>query len=348
MDISIRDKLCANLIVDFVNAQTAEEAGETFIHDIQKFFNFPVQYMSASQKIFPEIRKFLDALSLPEKDLFELFKKEFKSLEIMERQSGRLSFHGYGDDLENYRPGETRSICFDTSALPSYCEEDVFVDFKISESQEQNRKNLEHLFYKHHCNDNMSDDGFKLLNIQFVDSILRHVDIGNKMLEILHTKKSVSIKRYKQIQKMAYHYFQYLEKEYLHIEETRRDLQNYLDSMIKKMPGDKKILKRYLSLYNQTKFSGLYLSEKGRIEEQTSFVEPEMFLNRSSSQYVSATSPHFSCECMYHKIIAYCLVQFLQNDVYRKRLKRCPYCNLFFIAKNSKRKRCYEKNCSRV
>jgi len=347
MDQSVRDKLCTGLIVDFVNATTSEEAGLKFIVDIQRFFNFPPHLLSDSQKKFPEVKNFLDELSSSEKDLFQLFRKEMQSLEIMERHSGHLSFHGYGDDLENYKYGEIRPIYFDVSTRLLHCEENTYVDIPVGVSQDQNRKNLECLFYEHHRDHNMPEDGLKAMSIEFADSINKHIDIGNTMLEILHVKKSVSLKRYKQIKKAAYDYFNHLEKEFHHINETRRDVQNYLNSMIKKMPGDKKILKRYLSLYNQTKFSNLYISKQGRIEEQTSFVEPEMFLNRSSEQFVSAISPHFPCECMYHKIISYCLVKLLQNEIYRKQLRKCPSCNLFFIAKDSRRKRCYEKNCFR-
>jgi hypothetical protein len=42
----------------------------------------------------------------------------------------------------------------------------------------------------------------------------------------------------------------------------------------------------------------------------------------------------------------YTLMSFLvSND--RRKIKKCPYCNLFFIAKDSKRKRCYSESCNR-
>lgn len=42
-------------------------------------------------------------------------------------------------------------------------------------------------------------------------------------------------------------------------------------------------------------------------------------------------------------ILSYCLVGFSKH--FKGKLKRCPYCNLFFIADNAKRKICYSNPC---
>ncbi len=45
-------------------------------------------------------------------------------------------------------------------------------------------------------------------------------------------------------------------------------------------------------------------------------------------------------------ILAYNLAEFLvHND--RRKLKQCPYCEKFYIAKDIKRQRCYSKECQR-
>jgi predicted RNA-binding Zn ribbon-like protein len=46
--------------------------------------------------------------------------------------------------------------------------------------------------------------------------------------------------------------------------------------------------------------------------------------------------------------ITYSLIEFLLNYD-RRKLKRCPYCNNFFIAKSINRKtRCYSKDCEKA
>jgi hypothetical protein len=91
----------------------------------------------------------------------------------------------------------------------------------------------------------------------------------------------------------------------------------------------------------------LDVSEDGDIEEQTSFAEPEIFLNRNFEN-IQFSYSYLGCRCIYHKIIAYCLVKFLQNEKYKKKIKKCPYCEMFFIAKDTKRKHsCYSNDCIR-
>lgn len=42
--------------------------------------------------------------------------------------------------------------------------------------------------------------------------------------------------------------------------------------------------------------------------------------------------------------LIYCLVNFLKSND-RRKIKKCPYCDKFFIAKDIKRKRCYSDDC---
>ena len=45
-------------------------------------------------------------------------------------------------------------------------------------------------------------------------------------------------------------------------------------------------------------------------------------------------------------IVGYSIWQFLSNND-RRKLKQCPYCEKFYIAKDIKRQRCYSKKCQR-
>jgi len=56
-------------------------------------------------------------------------------------------------------------------------------------------------------------------------------------------------------------------------------LQSYLKSMMRNKSEGKIILRGFVYLYNG--IFNLDVSEDGNIEEQTSFVEPEIFLNRN-------------------------------------------------------------------
>ena len=45
-------------------------------------------------------------------------------------------------------------------------------------------------------------------------------------------------------------------------------------------------------------------------------------------------------------IVGYSLTEFLLNND-RRKLKKCPYCQIYFIAKDTKRKLCYSNECKK-
>jgi len=345
MNKSEHDKLCGDLIVDFANAKTSEEAVLNFLTNVQKVFKFPTEFASKAQIKYLELKGSLKLLSPSEIELFNLFVNEINSIKSLEQYSGRLSFQGYNDDLENYRYGENRSIYFDISDIPLDSEEDNSVDINLGKSHKQNRKKLENLFYEYHSDSHLSEDQLEIMSADFADAILKHIEIGDMMLEILHVKKSVSIERYREIEKITYDCYSFFQQEPRHIDKIRMELQSYLKSMMRNKSEGKIILRGFVYLYNG--IFNLDVSEDGNIEEQTSFAEPEIFLNRNFESLHFSYS-NFSCRCIYHQIIAYCLVKFLQNEKYKKKIKKCPYCEMFFIAKDTKRKHsCYSNDCIR-
>jgi len=54
----------------------------------------------------------------------------------------------------------------------------------------------------------------------------------------------------------------------------------------------------------------------------------------------------FFCELFNNTILAYNLAEFLVKNG-SERIKQCPYCEKFYIAKDIKRQRCYSKKCQR-
>ncbi|PKN39057.1 MAG: hypothetical protein CVU62_02345 [Deltaproteobacteria bacterium HGW-Deltaproteobacteria-2] len=55
----------------------------------------------------------------------------------------------------------------------------------------------------------------------------------------------------------------------------------------------------------------------------------------------------FEWDNLIFRVCCFSAMQFINKKEDRKRLKKCPYCNLFFIAKDNKRQRCYEESCAR-
>jgi len=61
-------------------------------------------------------------------------------------------------------------------------------------------------------------------------------------------------------------------------------------------------------------------------------------------QYQNALRATYLSEC-----VCYCFLEYLRQpgNYSGQRIKKCPYCNHYFIAKDSKRKRCYLESCSK-
>jgi len=55
----------------------------------------------------------------------------------------------------------------------------------------------------------------------------------------------------------------------------------------------------------------------------------------------------FAWNNLIFRVCCFSVIQFIDKEKNRKRLKKCPHCNLFFIAKDNKRKRCYSEHCKR-
>ena len=71
-----QDQLFGKLIVDFVNASTAEEAGTVFIRGAAAAFGFGHGFLEQALGRYPTLKSFEDALSAADRELVELLLEE--------------------------------------------------------------------------------------------------------------------------------------------------------------------------------------------------------------------------------------------------------------------------------
>ncbi len=103
-------------------------------------------------------------------------------------------------------------------------------------------------------------------------------------------------------------------------------------------------LQYFLSRYQKIRapFTFLTLGDHGRITAKHFPVfDADYYLNRYdrySADFLTA---------YYDSPISYCLIEFLRDTEAVLRLRICPYCKKFFMAKDKKRIRCYDYKCRR-
>jgi hypothetical protein len=101
----------------------------------------------------------------------------------------------------------------------------------------------------------------------------------------------------------------------------------------------------FLDKYNQIPTSLTYvaLGSDGCFHAKiTPIFEADYFLNRYD-RYASDFLTEY-----YDKPIAYCLIEFLRDNEAVHRLKICPYCEKFFLARDKKRIKCYKDKCRKM
>lgn len=78
------------------------------------------------------------------------------------------------------------------------------------------------------------------------------------------------------------------------------------------------------------------------------YIVPDGFFELIENPFMADEDTQKLFKCFIYSAIGYSLISFLiKND--RRKLKRCPYCNNFFIAKSINRKtRCYESDCEKA
>lgn len=352
-----RAKLCGKLLVDFANADTSDEAGFDFISNVQKVFEYPPQFTYKAQRKFPELKSFFNEFDSSEKVLLDLFIEEINTEQGLTDKGLKVFLEGYEYDLEDYKYEESRKLCFtcDVSLDDDLPGDECLI--KLGKSKIRNQEKLQDLFFKYNTyrdiivdmnNINENEDLILEMCSNFIDDIFKYVEIGNRILEILHVKKLVSLERYKQIETKAYYYYNLIKKEHDHIDTIRTRLCESLKRITKNHQLSKDDLEDILSIYNNIKISKLYVTEKGDIEEQTSFVNQKIFLNRDDKNNFSSAFGYYSkfhCNCIYHQIISYSFVNFLRNANSKNLLKECPYCKSYFIAEDERRSKCYSSAC---
>lgn len=93
-----QDQHFGKLVIDFVNASTAEEAGTAFIRGAAAAFGFGQGFLEQALGRYPTLKLFEDALSAADRELVELLLEERRLLSVINNLPCNISLASYDYD----------------------------------------------------------------------------------------------------------------------------------------------------------------------------------------------------------------------------------------------------------
>lgn len=323
MTISNQQRLYGQLIVDFANAVSTDEAGLGYFENIQKVFGFPPQFIDKAKTNFPTLYGFNSSLTDPEMQCFNLILEKMDiEREILSAINGEFleyniyskSFHIRESSVDQSEDG----MWEDHGNAESKCRE-----FSVADIKEMVR--MDH-----------ADPGYKSRQKNVSKILPELIKLGKQILAV----KGLSKERRKELSQRE-PYYRNLDAEHWHIENIQINLKMLLDEILENHPlSNSNMFKRILLRYNEIPKSEAYLSYDGTIKDYSPFGEA-LFLSRENIP--------LDLELIYNGPISYCVVEFFRGFNNIKYLKKCKKCNDFIITRHIGRQFCDEpKECKKI
>jgi len=321
MGISHQQRLYGQLLVDFANAVSTDEAGLKYFENIRKVFGFTDYFVVQAKDNFQTLKAFNALLkSKSEKCCFDFI---LKKADIEREIESPIS----GDSLEY--DVYSKSFHFRELEVPS-TEDGICIGYDKYTNKKLSVKKLREIILSDHAN-----PIFKL----------RQEDVSKLILALetlavqIRALKDISAERYKEISGLLPRYRNMM-FEHGFIKKWQADLKSLLDQIVYPDPI---IMNPYLDniicMYNKIPKAEVFLSSDGTLKEEAPFKE-DLLLNRENS---------FDTLLIYDGPISYCVIEFLKDNGNVEYLKKCRFCNHFFIAEDSRREFCYEpKECKKL
>jgi len=305
MAITCKQNLYGQLLVDFVNATSTEQAGLKYFENVQKVFGFSYRFTDQAKAAFPVLGNFLVPLSEPEKRCCG-FISEIKKIEerIDYAFFDNIKYDIYSKTF--HRPD--RNVHED--------EEPTVRELSIEEM-----KAMLQTYYRHL-------DSKQINNEILLSHLPKLLALGEQILSI----EGISKERYKQISEIEAAYDD-AQKEHSHIAGIQNVLNSLLHDVVKtEHKGDNKVINEILQRYNN----------RNKLSEQpttTTAIDKKKF---NEADFFSRNDCGYDWYQIYNQPVDYCVNEFLGAIKNIEYLKKCERCGKFYIANKliEKQKRC--------
>ena len=316
-----QDRHFGILVVDFVNASTAEEAGTVFIRDAAAAFGFGQGFLDQALGRYPTLKLFEDALSADSRGLVDLLLEERRLLSVINNLPCNISLASYDYDGE-------RVLSFKIQPLePKWdnenpYEEDV-VRVAVGTGGEKWLDEVAGMFDDRAPLTTEMDE----VREQLLACLGDYIALTDRILAI---RQSIPPEKNHEAQKMAAYYSRIQAEQEVLAELQERWRMNLAELMEAQDLSRNQTLLDLLLVYNMVNRRETAVREDGALYEKPLF-EPSYFTERAglADEY-------------YHNVLVLAFVEFLKVAGNRKRLRKCARCEAFFIAgsRQAASKRC--------
>ncbi len=322
-----QDQHFGKLVVDFVNASTAEEAGSVFIGGAAAAFGFGSGFLEQALGRYPTLRLFEDALSAGDRELVGLLIEERGLLSVINNLPCNISLASYDYDGD-------KVLTFKIQPLePKWDREDPYEEDVLQVPVGTGGKAwLEEVAEMFDDRAPLSTDMDEVKE-KLLACMGEFVELGDRILAI---RSVLPPERTHEAQKMAAFYIS-IQAEQEVLAELLERWRMILDEIIAAETLSRNhVLLDLLLVYNMVNRRELAVGEDGAFYEKPIF-EQSYFTERAglADEY-------------YHNVLVYALFEFLRAKGNRDKLRGCPDCKTFFIAgprraKGMKCSRCAKK-----
>ena len=335
MAISNKHRLYGELLCNFSNAKNTDEAGEVFKTSVKKALNYPSNELKDyPEDPFPTLEEFRrnkienNNLNKSQKEIIEDFIRNHPSHLHYSFRTGSCSFRGLLNNYEIHNVYEPMIYYLKEEPVTLSDGKLITHNVGIRGKQAQEEK-IAGVWVD-------NGDGFK--DYAYISAFENEINKAIKEYKLPENEAHTVIS-------ILHYYFDILEPEHNHISRIQKELRNVLDVLAgtKEFDGAAvSTLEKYEQMQTETNFNVSYIvaNHHGgiKIEDWPPFNE-ESFLSRCDE------CVHLNLQDYYDLTIIYCFFKFFREENNHKYLKKCILCDDFFIAKDTRKTKCYSSEC---
>jgi hypothetical protein len=316
-----QDRHFGRLVVDFVNASTAEEAGTVFILGAAAAFGFGQGFLDQALGRYPTLQFFENVLSASDRELVDLLLEERRLLSVINNLPCNISLASYDYDGERVLNFKIQPLEPKWDNENPY-EEDVF-RVPVGTSGKSWLAEVAEMFDdRAPLTTEMDEVREKLLGL--MDEYITLTD------RILAIRRDLPPEKTHEARKMAAYYSRIQAEQEVLAELQERWRMNLGEIMEAQDLSRNQTLLDLLVVYNMVNRRETAVSDDGALYEKPLF-EESYFTERAglADEY-------------YHNVLVFAFVEFLKVAGNHKRLRKCAHCDAFFIAApgRSRAKKC--------
>jgi hypothetical protein len=332
---SDHSKKFGHLLVDFINADSTENALHSFLYNLQSHFSFSTDFYERVKHLFPSINIFAAALNKDEYRLLELILMKNRIVEKLNDQFKLINY-----SIENYDPfSRTLSLMsleWNRDTIGKGEKQGVMGPAEPSGGGFLQTLNLLGLSIVDGPVsikiDAVKGEIEDLLGPLAAGQITNLIEAGHAIEEVI---PGLPAGKYEALHSLAEEHRELLDF-HKKVGDLQADCEETLRMLMDGRPyHDIPTLEAFLEIYNTAGYQRLIIADRNRLVPVFSIDERKYFAIRQIEGWLEALQ----------KVIAYFLIEYLRSEKNLNYLKKCRTCSRYFIARQPKIQKFCSKAC---